>query len=222
MTWQYASFIAPVQLLALLILKVKNVFPGWLKAYQQSYQSMGVGGLLVITFLWETYALKLNGDPSPFMYIPFFNPLDAMQIAGLVLLYQWSKTQPWQNAQARYSVGALMLFVLLTVILARSVHVYVHIDYTVFALSHSILFQSALSILWSLLAMITIIGAKILHQRELWLAGAGLLGIVVLKLFVVELSSSGTIERIISFIVVGVLMLLIGYFAPLPPKKEEV
>lgn len=222
MTWQYASFIAPVQLLALLILKVKNVFPGWLKAYQQSYQSMGVGGLLVITFLWETYALKLNGDPSPFTYIPFFNPLDAMQIAGLVLLYQWSKTQPWQNAQARYSVGALMLFVLLTVILARSVHVYVHIDYTVFALSHSILFQSALSILWSLLAMITIIGAKIRHQRELWLAGAGLLGIVVLKLFVVELSSSGTIERIISFIVVGVLMLLIGYFAPLPPKKEEV
>lgn len=68
--------------------------------------------------------------------------------------------------------------------------------------------------------MITIIGAKIRHQRELWLIGAGLLGIVVLKLFVVELSSSGTIERIISFIVVGVLMLLIGYFAPLPPKEE--
>jgi len=220
-TWQYASFIVPALLLALLILKVENAFPLWMKAYQQSYQSVGVGGLLVMIVLWETYAFKLSGDPSSFIYIPFFNPLDAMQIAGLILLDQWSKTQTWQNDQARYNIGALILFVLLTVILARSVHAYAHIDYTELALSRSILFQSALSILWSLLAMITIIAAKIRYQRDLWLVGAGLLGIVVLKLFVVELSRSGTIERIISFIVVGVLMLLIGYFAPLPPKEEK-
>jgi uncharacterized membrane protein len=29
------------------------------------------------------------------------------------------------------------------------------------------------------------------------------------------------VERIVSFIVVGVLMLLIGYFSPVPPSKPE-
>jgi uncharacterized membrane protein len=44
---------------------------------------------------------------------------------------------------------------------------------------------------------------------------------VVLKLFIVDLSGTGTIARIVSFLVVGILMLIIGYFSPLPPKNEE-
>jgi hypothetical protein len=41
------------------------------------------------------------------------------------------------------------------------------------------------------------------------------------KLFFVELANSGTIERIVSFIVVGVALLVIGYFVPLPPKQDQ-
>ena len=37
------------------------------------------------------------------------------------------------------------------------------------------------------------------------------------KLFLVVLSRGGSIERIVSFVVVGGLMLVIGYFSPLPP-----
>jgi uncharacterized membrane protein len=48
--------------------------------------------------------------------------------------------------------------------------------------------------------------------------GAGLLGLVVVKLLLIDLSNAGGAERIIAFIVVGVLMLVVGYFAPLPPK----
>jgi uncharacterized membrane protein len=47
------------------------------------------------------------------------------------------------------------------------------------------------------------------------------LGITVLKLFVIDLSGTGSIGRIISFLVVGLLMLVIGYFAPLPPKTPK-
>jgi uncharacterized membrane protein len=43
---------------------------------------------------------------------------------------------------------------------------------------------------------------------------------VVVKLFLVDLSGVGTVERIVSFIVVGVLMLVIGYLSPVPPKQE--
>lgn len=222
-TWQYSSAIVPVLIIALLILKGANTFlPSWCNAYKENYQSEGVGGLILITLFWEVYALSLSGIPSPLSYIPFLNPLDTMQIIGLIVTYQWGKIQQWENRQILYSSSAFMIFALLNVVLARSIHVYAHVNYTMLSFLHSIIFQSALSILWSLIAMITIIYAKILNQRQLWLIGAGLLGIVVLKLFVVELSSSGTIERIISFIVVGVLMLLIGYFAPLPPKKTEL
>jgi uncharacterized membrane protein len=56
--------------------------------------------------------------------------------------------------------------------------------------------------------------------RSLWLVGAGLLGAVVLKLFVVDLSGQGTIERIVSFVGVGILILVIGYLAPVPPAQQ--
>ena len=41
------------------------------------------------------------------------------------------------------------------------------------------------------------------------------------KLLIVDLSGSGTVTRIVSFIGAGVLMLLIGYVAPLPAKEAS-
>lgn len=56
------------------------------------------------------------------------------------------------------------------------------------------------------------------RQRNLWLVGAALMGVVVVKLFLVELGDRGGVARIVSFICVGVLLLLVGWFAPVPPK----
>ncbi len=58
------------------------------------------------------------------------------------------------------------------------------------------------------------------RNRTAWLAGAILLGVVIAKLFLVDLSRSGSVERIVSFVGVGVLMLIVGYFSPLPPARE--
>lgn len=41
---------------------------------------------------------------------------------------------------------------------------------------------------------------------------------MVAKLFLVDLASHCTVERIISFVAVGLLMLVIGWFAPVPPR----
>ena len=57
-------------------------------------------------------------------------------------------------------------------------------------------------------------------RRSVVLAGA-MLAAVVLKLLLVDLSGSGTVARIVSFIGVGALMLVIGYVAPLPAKGER-
>ena len=53
-----------------------------------------------------------------------------------------------------------------------------------------------------------------------WVAGAALLAVVVAKLFFVDLSQVGGVERIVSFMGVGVLLLVIGYMAPVPPRRE--
>lgn len=50
--------------------------------------------------------------------------------------------------------------------------------------------------------------------------GVSLLGIVVLKLVVIDLSQTDTIWRVVSFLGAGSLILLIGYLAPLPPEQD--
>ena len=55
----------------------------------------------------------------------------------------------------------------------------------------------------------------------LWLAGAGLLGVVVVKLFVFDLATLRGLQRIVAFLVVGLLLLAIGYFSPVPPRVAE-
>ncbi len=59
------------------------------------------------------------------------------------------------------------------------------------------------------------------HIRQIWFVGAALLGIVVLKLLLLDLSQSGTLTRVISFIGSGIVMLVIAYLAPLPPTLSE-
>ena len=76
------------------------------------------------------------------------------------------------------------------------------------------------SLWWTLLALALMVTAHRRRQRVLWMSGAGLLGLVVLKLFAVDLANSGGGERIFAFIGVGALMLVVGYLAPLPPRKE--
>jgi len=82
------------------------------------------------------------------------------------------------------------------------------------------LVQTALSLFWTLLAMALMISAARRMMRPLWIAGATLMGVVLFKLLLVDLAQSGTLERIVSFTGVGVLMLLIGYFAPYPKPKQ--
>ena len=59
-------------------------------------------------------------------------------------------------------------------------------------------------------------------SRGVWLAGAALLAVVVVKLFTVELADHGSLYRIVSFIGVGILLLIVGYFAPVPAKAPAL
>ena len=112
-------------------------------------------------------------------------------------------------------------FVWATTILLRSVHHFGGVPWNIDTLLSSNLVQASLSIFWSVLALILMSAAHIKSLRGVWKAGAVLISIVVVKLFLVDLSSQGTLARIAAFLGVGVLMLCIGYFAPIPPVQSK-
>jgi len=56
----------------------------------------------------------------------------------------------------------------------------------------------------------------LLAHRLRWQAGAALLAVVLVKLFLVDLADAGSLSRIVSFITVGGLTVLIGIKAPMP------
>jgi len=81
--------------------------------------------------------------------------------------------------------------------------------------------QTGLTILWTLIALVATIISSRQSKRTPWFMGIGLLGVVVLKLVLVDLSQTEAIWRVVSFLVAGSLILLIGYLAPLPPEEAE-
>ncbi|WP_296236268.1 DUF2339 domain-containing protein [Psychrobacter sp. UBA5136] len=81
--------------------------------------------------------------------------------------------------------------------------------------------QTGLTILWTLIALVATIIASRHGQHTLWFMGIGLLGVVVLKLVLVDLSQTEAIWRVISFLGAGSLILVIGYLAPLPPARQD-
>ena len=120
-----------------------------------------------------------------------------------------------------YWLIALLVFVFLNGVVARLVHFWGNIPYYPDALFHSVVFQASISALWSFGALSLTVWATRRGSRLVWCCGAVLLGLVVVKLFLVDLSGTGTVARIVSFIVVGILMLVIGYFSPMPPGTKE-
>lgn len=90
------------------------------------------------------------------------------------------------------------------------------------ALFASVVVQTGLAILWTLVALALMVAAHRRSRRTLWLVGAALLGVTVVKLLVIDMNGTGGGARIVAFIVVGLLMLVVGYLAPLPPKTGDM
>ena len=121
-------------------------------------------------------------------------------------------------------VLGLISFWLISSILVRTLHAFIGTplwDGAQGGAWNSEQVQTGLTILWTLLALVATIIASRYWQRALWFMGIGLLGIVVIKLVLVDLSQTEAIWRVISFLGAGSLILLIGYLAPLPPAVEE-
>ncbi|WP_265946005.1 DUF2339 domain-containing protein [Dechloromonas sp. A34] len=181
--------------------------------------------LPVAAFLlgWTWLSTLLGDGAAPLPYLPLLNPLEIGQFAVLLGIALW-----WRGL-TEHSVfrasGPLLLavlgltaFAVISSLVLRTCHQWGGVPWQASALLDSMLAQSALSIIWSVIAIGLMLFANRNGLRWIWIVGAALVAVVVGKLFLVELAASGSLERIVSFIVVGLLLLLVGYFAPLPPR----
>ena len=177
--------------------------------------------LAVIVTAWLLFTSAARGSPAPLPYVPLVNPLELAQGIVLAILLRWTHGGRVRiSEQARWAVWSVLAFVMLNGIIARAVHFYSGVAFEMAALWSSVYYQTAVSIVWTSAALVAMVCATWLKQRVAWFAGAILLGIVVAKLFLVDLSDAGTVARIVSFLVVGALILLVGYLSPLPPQPE--
>ncbi len=184
---------------------------------------------MLFGWLWVVGSLTQAGNPWPLPYLPFVNPLDGAVLLVMIALAAWYLKVPdalpglaaeLPHRELRVAYGAT-IFLWLNAILLRTIHHWGAVAFTPHALFGSMLVQTALTIFWSLTALVVMTFATRRGVRPFWVAGATLLGVVVGKLFLVDLAHHGTVERIVSFVVVGVLLLVIGWFAPVPPRSGE-
>jgi len=217
--------VTPVMMLWLLPRLVTRV--AWPFAKNRDAYLFLVGvGLAVFLSGWSIVAnLRSAGDFAPLSYCPLFNPLDLGEAAVLLVLFRY-----WRFLRRVGSVGFMRIdrrvptpalsaitFLWLNAMLLRTLHQWFGVAYDWDALLASTLVQTSLSIFWALLAFAAMLVATRQRERIVWMVGAALMGVVIGKLFLVDLSRVGSIERIVSFVGVGLLMLVVGYVSPIPP-----
>ncbi len=222
-TWGFCSLLLTPSAALLLILSATRHIDWPFKTHANLYRGFvstpiaaSLIGLMLVSIFFQT------GNSEPLSYLPLLNPLDiSMACAfGCLLLWQQHLQQPpfaLSISQEKMGLAALF-FLWLNSALLRTLHHWYGLELNINAITHSNLAQTCLTVLWSSIAMLVMLTSSRRGQRSGWIAGAILLAVVVIKLFLLDLASVGSIMRIISFMFVGVLMLIIGYLRPIPPR----
>lgn len=174
-------------------------------------------------------AIRSDGDALPLPYVPLLNPTElavALALAAWTLWWQRLRASDldlpaWARDSGWLLLPAALGFVALNTVWLRIAHHYAGVAWDARTLVDSFLVQAGYSVLWTVVALGLMLAAHRRARRTAWMAGAALLGVTVLKLFVIDLSNRGGSERIFVFIAVGLLMLVVGYFAPVPPAARR-
>jgi len=223
--WRWLGW-AILPSLYLVLAAAPRSWPWPVSAYPREYRVLAALPLAVLMLGWFWLANTFSdGTAKPLPYVPLLNPLDLGLLFALLGVYLWSRSVAPQRGPRveliAQGVAGISLFAFFTALVMRTAHHWGGVPFHLDALLESMLVQAGLSIVWTLIALGLMIGGHLRHRREVWLIGAALIAVVVAKLFFVELSNRGGLARIVSFIGVGGLLLVVGYFAPLPPKRAE-
>ncbi|MFP3564165.1 DUF2339 domain-containing protein [Paraburkholderia sp. SIMBA_030] len=220
--WSWSAWAYGFGILLLLVAGVGHRLRWPVARYTQAYQVWGAAPLAVLLWAWSIASVISDGSAAPLFWLPIVNPLDVAQILAFIAFAVWLRRlralgPTWHPRAFDYAVLAT-LFLWFNALLLRTLHHWTGVPYQFDDMSHSMLVQASVSVFWTVCALAMMIWATRRASRLSWFAGGALLAATVVKLFLFDLSHVTGIERIVSFIGIGVMLLLIGYFSPLPPK----
>jgi uncharacterized membrane protein len=167
----------------------------------------------------------MPGSPAPLpLYLPVLNPLELQEAlcAVVIVITQMAARRaglPSMSRPAVFVVADVMGFFWITALLARSVHFFAGVPFD--RVGYSDAFNLALFIFWAFWGIGHIILGYRLALRPLWIAGAILTVMDIAKLLLLDMVNTGTPAKIVSFFIAGLVLLFIGWAAPLPPSQKK-
>lgn len=170
---------------------------------------------LVLALAWFA-ALGERGGSSPLPFVPLLNPIELFQLGVLLAAVLLARRAGSRDGLAILA-GVGLLFV--TFAALRAVHHWNGSPWSLAILDDRVA-QATLTVVWSLAGVVAwIVGSRRRHWG-VWLAGASLMGVVLLKLMLVDRRYFGDLAGIVSFMAVGGLLVLVGRIAPTPPRNS--
>ncbi len=222
--WVWGSVVLPVLVFAALLqLRPALLAPPLAEAgghdgFNDYRRALLASAWVVLGISWGVL-LFFSGDSKPLPWMSLLNPLELLQIATLALLAQraWAG-RGTLGSQTGVAVFALAAFAWVTFATLRATHHWGGTDWSPSMLDDSVV-QTALTVVWSVLGVLGWIFGSKRGDRLLWGAGAVLMGVVLLKLLLIDRGHLGNLFGIVSFIAYGLLCTAVGYFAPAPPRR---
>jgi hypothetical protein len=184
---------------------------------QTSVWGLGLLWLLVLNL--DSYS-ALHYYAAPLLSLT--DLLSLLMFTGLLWIIYRHDFEEQSSLEWGVKITTILIGLLVfSSVVVRAMHHYLATPLWGSAIWHDGSVQLSLTLLWVILAFVLMTFSSQHHIRQIWFVGAALLAIVVLKLLLLDLSQSGTLTRVISFIGSGAVMLVIAYIAPLPPSLSE-
>ena len=227
--WATTASLATVLALVAATLLARRAIAWPLATHWRIYLSTAAPVLLVVAVTVFLLMLTSDGASPPLTYLPLLNPLEGLVILTVVVVLAWKRLVREQEDHplddlvgSSWTPGLAIIGILfLTMAVARTVHHWLEVPFDFDSMIESTTLHASLSIVWGLTGLSGMVVGMRLVRRAVWVGGASLMGVVVVKLFLFDLSNTGTVARVVSFLGVGLLLLVVGYFAPVPPAASS-
>lgn len=220
--WRFALYMLPWVAMLWLAWKRPRLVT-WPVQHRAGALARGLAtSFLVVVGLLFAASLWLDGNPRPLPWLPLLNPMELMQAAALLLaaalLRERLAGRGVPVVWAWFGGGLLWLW--LSMLVVRTVYHYGAVGEWTPAMLNTTLVQTSLTLAWSVLGMAGWIAGSRRGLRGVWMAGAILMSLALLKLIVVDRQYLGNLLGIGSFIGYGLLCMVVGWFAPAPPRAR--
>lgn len=222
--WALGGMVLPWLLLGALSLRAPSAL-GWPQDRAPDTLSLQQRVLIVAVLGLALVATLGQSGRTHWTHLPLLNPLELLQLALLLLLWRLGRAQVADDdAEGRVALRRLLLGAAFTVgslMVVRAVAMGFDLGWST-ALWDAREVQTALALCWALLGVVAMVLGNRWRRRLLWRVGAALMGVVAIKLLLIDRQYLGSLAGISAFIGVGVLLVAVaGYFAPAPTDPEE-